>query len=104
MSLQIPRAVPREGSVRVPLPRQTCSAPGRPRNRDQAALNATPTGVNEVFAQSFSAADGWSFEGCQGAAGHTFCSWKRSNGHELRIGVMNAVQGPFFVADQAQFT
>ena len=73
-------------------------------NRGQAALNATPTGVNEVFAQSFSAADGWSFEGCQGAAGHTFCSWKRSNGHELRIGVMNAVQGPFFVADQAQFT
>ena len=73
-------------------------------NRGQAALNATPTGVNEVFAQSFSAADGWSFDGCQGAAGHTFCSWKRSNGHELSIGVMNAVQGPFFVADQAQFT
>jgi len=73
-------------------------------NRGQAALNASPTGVNEVFAQSFSAADGWSFDGCQGAAGHTFCSWKRSNGHELRIGVMNAVQGPFFVADQAQFT
>jgi peptidoglycan hydrolase-like protein with peptidoglycan-binding domain len=73
-------------------------------NRGQAALNATPAAVNEVFAQSFSAADGWSFEGCQGAAGHTFCSWKRSNGHELRIGVINAVQGPYFVANQAQFT
>jgi len=73
-------------------------------NRDQAAKNATPTAVNEVFAESFSAADGWSFEGCQGAAGHTFCSWKRSNGHELRIGVINAVEGPYFVADQAQFT
>ena len=73
-------------------------------NRGQAAKNATPTAVNQVFAESFSAADGWSFEGCQGAAGHTFCSWKRSNGHELSIGVMNAVQGPFFVADQAQFT
>jgi peptidoglycan hydrolase-like protein with peptidoglycan-binding domain len=73
-------------------------------NRGQAAKNATPTAVNQVFAESFSAADGWSFEGCQGAAGHTFCSWKRSNGHELRIGVINAVEGPYFVADQAQFT
>jgi peptidoglycan hydrolase-like protein with peptidoglycan-binding domain len=73
-------------------------------NRDQAAKNATPTAVNAIFAESFSAGDGWSFEGCQGAAGHTFCSWKRSNGHELRIGVINAVEGPYFVADQAQFT
>jgi peptidoglycan hydrolase-like protein with peptidoglycan-binding domain len=73
-------------------------------NRGQAAKNATPAAVNDVFAQSFSAGDGWSFEGCQGALGHTFCSWKRSNGHELRIGVINAVEGPYFVADQAQFT
>jgi peptidoglycan hydrolase-like protein with peptidoglycan-binding domain len=73
-------------------------------NRGQAALNATPAAVNEVFAQSFSAADGWSFEGSQGAAGTIFSSWKRSNGHELRIGVVNAVEGPYFVADQAQFT
>ena len=55
-------------------------------NRDQAAKNATPAAENEIFAESFSPGDGWSFEGCQGAAGHTFCSWKRSNGHELRIG------------------
>ena len=73
-------------------------------NRGQAAKNATAAAVNQVFAQSFSAADGWSFEGCQGALGHTFCSWKRSNGHELRIGVINAVEGPYYVADQAQFT
>jgi peptidoglycan hydrolase-like protein with peptidoglycan-binding domain len=38
-------------------------------NRDQAAKNATPTAVNQIFAESFSPADGWSFEGCQGAAG-----------------------------------
>jgi hypothetical protein len=43
-------------------------------------------------------------DGCQGALGHTFCSWKRSNARELRIGVMNAVEGPYYVADQAQFT
>jgi len=72
-------------------------------NRDQAARNATPAAVSEIFAESFSPSDGWSFEGCQGAAGHTFCSWKRSSGQELRIGVINAVEGPYFVVDQAQF-
>jgi hypothetical protein len=73
-------------------------------NRGQAGLNATPAAVSEVFAETFSAADGWSFENCQGAAGHTFCSWKRPNGHELRIGVINAVEGPYFAADQVAFS
>ncbi len=74
------------------------------RNRDRAARNATPAAVHEIFAESFSPGDGWSSEGCQGTLGHTVCSWKRSNGHELRISVINAVEGPYFVADQAQFT
>jgi peptidoglycan hydrolase-like protein with peptidoglycan-binding domain len=73
-------------------------------DRAGAAKNATPAAVNAIFAENFSSNDGWSFEGCQGAAGHTFCSWKRSNGHELRIGVINAVEGPYYVADQVQFT
>ena len=73
-------------------------------NRDRAARNATPAAVNEIFAESFSPGDGWSSEGCQGALGHTICNWKRSNGHELRISVINAVEGPYFAADQAQFT
>ena len=38
-------------------------------NRDQAGKNATPSGVNEIFVQSFSSGEGWSFEGCQGALG-----------------------------------
>ena len=73
-------------------------------NRDQAALNATPAAVNQIFAQSFSSGDGWSFEGSQGAAGTIFSIWKRSNGHLLRIGVLDAVEGPYYAADQAQFT
>ncbi len=73
-------------------------------NRDQAGKNASPSAVNEIFTQSFASGDGWSFEGCQGALGHIFCSWKRSNGHELRIGVIDAVEGPYYVADQIQFT
>jgi hypothetical protein len=70
-------------------------------NRGQASKNATPQAVNEIFAHS--PTTGWSFEGCTGALGHTICSWKRS-GHELRIQVLNAVEGPYYAADQAQFT
>ena len=73
-------------------------------DQDQAAKNAAPAAVAEIFAESFSPTDGWSFEGCGGALGHTFCSWKRPDGRELRIGVINAVEGPYYVADQAQFT
>lgn len=71
---------------------------------DQAALDATLAAVNQIFAQSFSTGDGWSFEGSEGAAGTIFSIWKRSNGHLLRIGVLNAVEGPYYAADQAQFT
>jgi peptidoglycan hydrolase-like protein with peptidoglycan-binding domain len=74
------------------------------RNRDQAAKNATSTAVNQVFAETFSAGDGWTFEGSDGAAGTIFSTWQRSGGHLLRIGVLNAVEGPYYVADQAQFT
>jgi Putative peptidoglycan binding domain len=73
-------------------------------NRDQAGKNATPAAVNEIFAQSFSPADGWLFEGSTGAAGTIFSTWQRSNGGLLRIGVINAVEGPYYAADQAQFT
>jgi putative peptidoglycan binding protein len=73
-------------------------------NRDLAGKNATPGAVNEIFAQTFSPNAGWSFQDCQGAAGHIYCSWKRSDGHELRIGVIDAVEGPYYVADRVQFT
>jgi peptidoglycan hydrolase-like protein with peptidoglycan-binding domain len=63
-------------------------------DRDQAALNATPAAVSQVFAESFSPGDGWSFERSEGAAGTIFSIWRRSNGHLLRIGVLNAVEGP----------
>jgi peptidoglycan hydrolase-like protein with peptidoglycan-binding domain len=73
-------------------------------SRAQAALNATPAAVTQIFAQTFSPADGWSFENCQGVADAVVCSWKRSNGRELRIHVLNATEGPYYAADQAQFT
>jgi peptidoglycan hydrolase-like protein with peptidoglycan-binding domain len=73
-------------------------------DQEQAARNATPAAVTQIFAQTFSPADGWTFEGSQGAAGTIYSTWKRSNGRLLRIGVLNADEGPYFAADQAQFT
>ncbi len=75
-------------------------------HNDQAAArkNATPGAVAQLFAHSFSSTDNWSFEGCTGALGHTICSWRRSNGKELRIGVENAVVAPVYAADEIQFT
>jgi hypothetical protein len=72
-------------------------------NHAEAGKNATPGAVTEIFTHSFSSGDGWLFEGGQGALGHAIFTWKRSNGHELRISVIDAVEGPYFVADQAQF-
>jgi Putative peptidoglycan binding domain len=69
-----------------------------------ALLDATPSAVAQLFMQTFSPADGWAFQGCEGAAGHTFCTWRRTNGTVLRLGVENAVQGPFFAVDMVEFT
>ena len=73
-------------------------------NRDLAGKNATPAAVTQLFAQTFSAADGWTFENFQGALGTIYGTWKRANGDVLRIGVLDAVQGPYYVADTVQFT
>jgi Putative peptidoglycan binding domain len=72
-------------------------------NRAEAAKNATPAAVDALFAETFSPADGWSPEGCQGALGHTICSWKASSGRVLRIRVINAVEGPYYVVDGIEF-
>jgi hypothetical protein len=73
-------------------------------NEASAGKNATPGAVTQLFTQTWSASAGWAFENCQGAAGHTFCSWRRNSGKELRLGVQNAVSGPFYVVDSATFT
>jgi peptidoglycan hydrolase-like protein with peptidoglycan-binding domain len=73
-------------------------------NRDQAALNSTPAAVDQIFAETFSAGDGWSLQGSEGAAGTIFSIWQRFDGRLLRIGVLDAVEGPYYIADQAQFT
>ena len=84
-------------------PPRTYSTPGRPTTATRPQ-ERHPSRRERDLPESFSSSEGWSFEGCQGALGHTFCSWKRANGHELRIGVINAVEGPYYVADQAEFT
>jgi peptidoglycan hydrolase-like protein with peptidoglycan-binding domain len=73
-------------------------------NEAVALKNGTQIAVGQLFAQTFSASDGWSFDDCQGALGHTYCSWRRPTGQELRIGVENAVVAPVYAVDNVQFT
>jgi peptidoglycan hydrolase-like protein with peptidoglycan-binding domain len=72
-------------------------------NQAQAGKNATPQAVTQLFAQTFSPSEGWTFQGSNGAAGTMRFTWQRTNGHQLAIDVVNGVDG-YFAAYQAQFT
>jgi peptidoglycan hydrolase-like protein with peptidoglycan-binding domain len=67
-----------------------------------AAKNATATAVAELFSRTFSAADGWTSNGCGGAAGHVICEWIGTPG-TLRISVNDNLGSPFFFADDITF-
>jgi peptidoglycan hydrolase-like protein with peptidoglycan-binding domain len=71
---------------------------------DQAAArkNATPDAVAALFARTWSPSDGWTFQDCEGAAGHVFCTWTRSGG-QLVLGVNNNTGAPFFFVDSVRF-
>ena len=72
-------------------------------NKAAALKNATPGAVHQLFSHPFSTSDGWTFENCQGAAGTVFCSWRRSNGHQLRIGVEDETVAPVFATYEVEF-
>lgn len=67
-----------------------------------AARNSTVAAANALFARTWSATDGWTFDGCQGAAGHLHCSWSRP-GATLGLSVNNNVGAPFFFVDGVTF-
>jgi hypothetical protein len=78
-----------------------CDAPAAPagslfdawKANDMAAANAvaTPGAVTQMFGQPYSAADGWTFVRCDGAAGSTYCTWvdKVENRIQMRIDNMS---------------
>jgi len=73
-------------------------------HHDQAAARyeATPQAVTALFARTWHAADGWSFDHCEGAAGSFFCTWSRT-GEQLILGGNDNTGAPFYVVNTATF-
>jgi murein L,D-transpeptidase YcbB/YkuD len=67
-----------------------------------AARNATPSAVKSLFAHTFSAADGWTFSGSSGAAGHVGVEWTGAPG-TLVLLVNDNAGTPFFFVDSIIF-
>jgi peptidoglycan hydrolase-like protein with peptidoglycan-binding domain len=68
-----------------------------------AKLNATWAAVTDLFAHTWSAADGWVFAGCGGAAGHIIGTWNRP-GHTLMLQANNNTGAPFYYVTSVSFS
>jgi peptidoglycan hydrolase-like protein with peptidoglycan-binding domain len=68
-----------------------------------AVLNARWAAVTDLFAHTWSAADGWVFAGCTGAAGHIIATWNRP-GHQLMLQANNNTGAPFYYVTSVSFT
>ncbi|MDQ6798520.1 MAG: hypothetical protein M3011_10985 [Actinomycetota bacterium] len=65
----------------------------------RAATLGEPAAVAAIFARPWSAADGWSFSECSGAAGSEICRWQGGS-QELKLLVRGASGGlPVTVVD-----
>ena len=71
-------------------------------DRVSAGYEATPDAVNALFARTWHAADGWSFNGCEGAAGSFFCTWSRL-GEQLILGGNDNTGAPFYYVNDVTF-
>jgi peptidoglycan hydrolase-like protein with peptidoglycan-binding domain len=71
-------------------------------DRVSAGQEATPQAVDALFARTWHAADGWSFDQCDVAAGSFFCTWRRS-GEQLILGGNDNTGAPFYVVNNVTF-
>ena len=68
----------------------------------EAGKNADPQALQQLFARTWSASDGWSFDSCGGAAGSVYCRWARPGG-ELVLRANDNTGTPFFFVVEASF-
>jgi hypothetical protein len=73
-------------------------------NGDQstAANYATGEALATLFARAYNAGDGWTFDTCEGAAGHFICTWKRPGGN-LSLKGNNNTGAPFYFVQDVRF-
>ena len=63
-------------------------------DRSRAAGIATPDAVDSLFGTTYEPSDNWQYRGCEGAAGHTYCSWSDQAGRTLMMGMSNGAENP----------
>ncbi len=71
-------------------------------DRASAGKEATPQAVNVLFARTWHAVDGWSFDRCEGAAGSFGCTWRRP-GEQLLLAGNDNTGVPFYFVNQVTF-
>jgi peptidoglycan hydrolase-like protein with peptidoglycan-binding domain len=71
-------------------------------DQTEAAKNAGAHAVQQLFARTWSANDGWTFESCGAAAGSVYCRWRRP-GNELVLRTNDNTGTPFFFVIEATF-
>jgi len=71
-------------------------------NQSAAANYATGDALAMLFSRAWHASDEWTFDSCEGAAGHFICSWKRPGG-SLALKGNNNTGAPFYYVEAAQF-
>lgn len=71
-------------------------------DRAGAATEATAAAVDALFARSWHASDGWTFDQCGLAAGSFACTWKRA-GEELILEGNDSTGAPFYFVHTVTF-
>ena len=71
-------------------------------DRASAGEEATPRAVNALFARTWHAADGWSLDRCDGAAGSFLCTWRRA-GEQLILEGNDNTGAPFYFVNNVTF-
>jgi peptidoglycan hydrolase-like protein with peptidoglycan-binding domain len=69
-------------------------------DRGAAAYEAIPVAVEQLFAKTWKT--GWTFAGCQGAAGTFICTWQRT-GEQLILAGNDSTGAPFYYVNNVTF-
>lgn len=72
-------------------------------DRAAARKSGTPDAVDALFARTWHVSDGWSFVGCDGAAGHLICTWSRPGGEQLLFRINDNAGQPFYFVENVRF-
>jgi hypothetical protein len=71
-------------------------------SRGSAGEEATPAAVDQLFARTWHASDGWSLQGCGVAAGSFICTWQRP-GEQLILHGNDNTGEPFYFINTVTF-